>query len=149
MDREKAWELVIPRRLWKGSVSQLLADPAISDLEKIPPRSEGSTDTFADIRRRISDGEFDAMTVNLMNWYITEEKDSAQRLREAYDCVRDMAGGKRKAEADDEADPPQGRQRKKPWRYRWPDDFRNEVLARLLELNKQRAEGERLAGSAG
>ncbi|HYR89317.1 MAG TPA: DNA methyltransferase [Terriglobia bacterium] len=50
---------------------------------------------------------------------------------------------------DDEADPPQGRQRKKPWRYRWPDDFRDEVLARLLELNKQRAEEERLAGPAG
>ena len=28
--------------------------------------------------------------------------------------------------------------RKKPWRYRWPDDFRNEVLARLLELNTER-----------
>ena len=39
-----------------------------------------------------------------------------------------------------------GRERKKPWRYRWPDDFRDEVLARLLELNKQRAEQERLAG---
>ena len=24
-----------------------------------------------------------------------------------------------------------------PWRYRWPDDFRDEVLARLLELNEQ------------
>jgi hypothetical protein len=39
-----------------------------------------------------------------------------------------------------------GRRRKKPWRYRWPDDFRDEVLARLLELNKQRAEQEELAG---
>jgi hypothetical protein len=38
------------------------------------------------------------------------------------------------------------RKRKKPWRYRWPDDFRDEVLARLLELNKKRAEEERLAG---
>jgi hypothetical protein len=36
--------------------------------------------------------------------------------------------------------------RKKPWRYRWPDEFRDEVLARLLELNKQRAEEERLSG---
>jgi len=35
---------------------------------------------------------------------------------------------------------------KKPWRYRWPDEFRDEVLARLLELNKQRAEQERLEG---
>jgi hypothetical protein len=41
-----------------------------------------------------------------------------------------------------------GRQRKKPWRYRWPDDFRDEVLARLLELNKQRAEAEELTGKA-
>src|SRR5262249_23038644 len=41
-----------------------------------------------------------------------------------------------------------GRQRRKPWRYRWPDDFRDEVLARLLELNKVRAEQEQLAGSA-
>ena len=38
--------------------------------------------------------------------------------------------------------------RKKPWRYRWPDDFRDEVLARLLELNRQRAEEERLSGAA-
>jgi hypothetical protein len=41
-----------------------------------------------------------------------------------------------------------GRQRKKPWRYRWPDDFHDEVLAGLLELNKRRAEQERLAGPA-
>jgi hypothetical protein len=41
-----------------------------------------------------------------------------------------------------------GRRRKKPWRYRWPDDFRDEVLARLLELNRQRAEQERLSGAA-
>jgi hypothetical protein len=40
------------------------------------------------------------------------------------------------------------RRKKKPWRYRWPDEFRDEVLARLLELNKQRAEEERLSGAA-
>ncbi len=47
---------------------------------------------------------------------------------------------------DDEEDAPHGRQRKKPWHYRWPDDLRDDVLARLLELNKQRAEEERLTG---
>jgi N-6 DNA Methylase len=36
--------------------------------------------------------------------------------------------------------------RKRPWRYRWPDDFRDEVLARLLELNRQVAAREQLAG---
>jgi hypothetical protein len=36
--------------------------------------------------------------------------------------------------------------RKKPWRYRWPDDVRDEVLARLLALNQQRAKEESIAG---
>ncbi|MGH7173124.1 MAG: Eco57I restriction-modification methylase domain-containing protein [Gemmataceae bacterium] len=51
-------------------------------------------------------------------------------------------------EEDDEEEDHGGRQRKKPWRYRWPDAFRDEVLSRLLELNKQRAEQEALAGAA-
>lgn len=38
--------------------------------------------------------------------------------------------------------------KKKPWRYRWPDEFRDEVLARLLELNKQQAEEEAITGLA-
>lgn len=48
-------------------------------------------------------------------------------------------------EEDDEGAP---RRRKKPWRYRWPDDLRDEVLARLLELNRVRAQEERLSGAA-
>jgi len=32
--------------------------------------------------------------------------------------------------------------KKKPWRYRWPDEVRDDVLARLLELNAERAEAE-------
>jgi hypothetical protein len=50
---------------------------------------------------------------------------------------------------EDEDESGGGRRRKKPWRYRWPDDFRDEVLARLLELNRQRAEEERLSGAGG
>ncbi len=76
-----------------------LADPNISDLEKIGPRREESGDDFGEIRRRMAEGDFDAMTVNLMNWYIAEEKDSARRLREAYDCVREMGGRKKTASA--------------------------------------------------
>lgn len=51
---------------------------------------------------------------------------------------------------DDEAEESEGRsrKRKKPWRYRWPDAVRDEVLARLLALNAERAEEERLAGEA-
>jgi hypothetical protein len=51
-------------------------------------------------------------------------------------------------EDEDEDETGGARRRKKPWRYRWPDDFRDEVLARLLELNRQRAEEERLSGLA-
>ena len=36
--------------------------------------------------------------------------------------------------------------RRKPYRYRWPDEVRDEVLARLLELNAERSEAEQRAG---
>ena len=36
--------------------------------------------------------------------------------------------------------------KKKPYRYRWPDRIHDEVLARLLALNAERAAEERLAG---
>jgi hypothetical protein len=49
-------------------------------------------------------------------------------------------------EDPDTAESPTKRRRKKPWRYRWPDDLRDEVLARLLKLNAERAEEERLEG---
>jgi len=51
-------------------------------------------------------------------------------------------------EDEDDEESSSGRRRKKPWRYRWPDDFRDEVLARLLALNAERAEQERLVGAA-
>jgi len=37
--------------------------------------------------------------------------------------------------------------RKLPWRYRWPEVTHDEVLARLLELNGERAQNERLLGA--
>lgn len=50
-------------------------------------------------------------------------------------------------EFDDESDEDEnGQQQKRKFRYRWPDDIRDDVLARLLELNHQRAleEGQHL-----
>jgi hypothetical protein len=43
-------------------------------------------------------------------------------------------------EEDDTIDKPS--QTKKPWRYRWPNSIRDEVIARLLELNAIRAREE-------
>ncbi len=37
--------------------------------------------------------------------------------------------------------------KKKPWRYRWLDEVHDEVLARLLERNAERAREEALAGA--
>jgi len=74
-----------------------LSNPNISDLEKIPARQDEDADPFADIRRRMAEGDFDPMTVNLMNWYIAEEKDSGRRLREVYACVREAATGRKKS----------------------------------------------------
>ena len=36
--------------------------------------------------------------------------------------------------------------KKKPYRYRWPNEIHHDVLARLLALNKQRHEEELAAG---
>jgi hypothetical protein len=41
-----------------------------------------------------------------------------------------------------------GKGRKKPWRYRWPEAVHDEVLARLLKLNQERAEEEKLGGKS-
>ncbi|MES2476454.1 MAG: type IIL restriction-modification enzyme MmeI [Verrucomicrobiota bacterium] len=52
-------------------------------------------------------------------------------------------------EDDDESETTTGKKRnkKKPYRYRWPDEIRDEVLAKLLALNSERAEQERLSGT--
>ena len=46
---------------------------------------------------------------------------------------------------DYEVDEEEGGRKRKPWRYRWPADVHDEVLARLLALNATRAEAEREA----
>jgi hypothetical protein len=48
---------------------------------------------------------------------------------------------------EEESEDGASRRRKKPWRYRWPDDFRDEVLARLLALNQERAAHEKMIGA--
>jgi len=48
---------------------------------------------------------------------------------------------------DYEIDEEEWGSKKKPYRYRWHDDVQQEVLARLLELNTERAQAEALAGS--
>ena len=49
---------------------------------------------------------------------------------------------------EDEEDEETTSRRKKPWRYRWPDEIRDKVLARLLVLNAERAKQEQLVGAS-
>lgn len=51
-------------------------------------------------------------------------------------------------EDEESAEESSGRKKKKPWRFRWPDEVRDEVLARLLKLNAERAKQEKLSGEA-
>jgi hypothetical protein len=47
-------------------------------------------------------------------------------------------------EDEDDSDPDAAPSHaKKPWRYRWPDAFRDELLARLLALNAARAAAQK------
>jgi hypothetical protein len=48
---------------------------------------------------------------------------------------------------DYEIDEEEWSDRKKPYRYRWPDDVRDAVLARLLELNAERARAAARSGA--
>jgi len=47
---------------------------------------------------------------------------------------------------DDDEEDEESTRKKKRFRYRWPDDIRDDVLARLLVLNQQRYQEEVLAG---
>ncbi|MBW4599044.1 MAG: N-6 DNA methylase [Calothrix sp. FI2-JRJ7] len=49
-------------------------------------------------------------------------------------------------EEEEDTENSSGRQKKKPWRHRWGEETHDEVLARLLDLNQQRAEAEILGG---
>lgn len=52
-------------------------------------------------------------------------------------------------EFDEEDEDPESSRKKKRFRYRWPDEIRDEVLARLLALNRDRYGEEVLAGLHG
>ena len=65
-----------------------VANPKVSDLEKIRPDREEGPDFFAGIEKDLDNGIFDPLTAKLMVWYIGEERDSGKVLKEAYDCVR-------------------------------------------------------------
>jgi hypothetical protein len=87
-----------------GSPARLAkyANPKIPDCEKVPPESSedsGVRDAFRDIEIGVKEGRFDAMTANMLTWYIAEERDSGRRLKAAYDRVRAQSDGQTHGES--------------------------------------------------
>ena len=67
---------------------------SVSDEEKIGPQPDGAddgVDPFAQIEKQLGEGLYDPLTALLMRWYIAEERDSGQILRDAYRQVRASA----------------------------------------------------------
>jgi hypothetical protein len=70
-----------------------LADPGVSDLEKIGPERSETNDELGEIEKRIAAGEFDPVSANMLSWWICEERDSGAKLRAAYAACRAKANG--------------------------------------------------------
>jgi hypothetical protein len=81
---------------------RLYGDPAVSDLEKIRAgRREGGDeggDPLAGIDERISDESVDSLTRDTLRWYVAEERDSGQLLRDAYARVESKTNGGARSE---------------------------------------------------
>ena len=123
-----------------------------------PPNWETNSDlelvgrAYSNFRALLMERENKGLTA-IYNWFHDRDCDDADvmRFRELHDnldrVVLDAYGWtdiRPTCEfipefSDDEEDDDNVRQRKKKYRYRWPDEIRDEVLARLLQLNRQRA----------
>jgi N-6 DNA Methylase len=101
--------------------------------------SEGLTKTY---NRFHDPGEMSSDIVELRRLHDAMDR----AVLDAYNWtnVRPVCDFFAEFDEDDDAEEPTGA--KKHFRYRWPDDIRDDVLARLLVLNQQRYEEEVLAG---
>jgi hypothetical protein len=102
-------------------------------------RFHDPNETSEDIKRlRELHEAMDRAVLEAYGWHDLAERATCEFLLDYEDDEEDEDGS---------TEAPRSR-RRKPWRYRWPDEFRDEVLARLLDLNQQRAAEERRIGAA-
>jgi len=126
------------------------------------PALEGAGKAYYEFRADLMVCNNDGLTKTYNRFHDPNETSAdIQRLRELHDAmdravldaygwtdIRPTCEFILDYEEEDDEEESSGRSRKKPWRYRWPDDIRDEVLARLLALNTERAAEERLSGLA-
>jgi hypothetical protein len=102
--------------------------------------NQGLTDTYNRFHDR---GESDADIVTLRALH--DEMDRAVLDAYGWTDLRPMCDFFLDYDDEDDASPGTASRRRRPWRYRWPDDVRDEVLGRLLALNAERAKEEQRA----
>ena len=113
---------------------------------------------YCEFRDRLMVANDEGLTKTYNRFHDPDERSpEIVRLRELHAAmdraVLDAYGWADTSEAcefllDYEDDHDGSSRRKKPWRYRWPDDVHDEVLARLIELNAERAAAEQRTGVA-
>jgi len=113
---------------------------------------------YYDFRARLMERREEGLTKTYNRFHDPDERNAEiielRRLHAAMDrAVLDAYGWSDiptdcKFLLDYEIDEEEWGNKKKPWRYRWPDDVRDKVLARLLELNAERAKAEARSGLA-
>ena len=117
---------------------------------------------YYDHRARLMVANDEGLTKTYNRFHDPDEDDAAiLRLRELHEAMdravlaaygwNDIPTNCRfllDYEEGDEDDDDLPSRSKKPWRYRWPDEVRDEVLARLLALNAKRAAEEEEARKA-
>ena len=119
------------------------------------PILEAAGEECYEFRRALMMGNNEGLTSTYNRFHDPAEKSPAivelRRLHRAMDrAVLDAYGWHDIATGcefllDYQIDEEEWGRRKKPWRYRWPNEVRDEVLGRLLSLNTERARDERLA----
>ncbi len=122
------------------------------------PALEASGKTYFDFRAALMVRNNEGLTKTYNRFHNPDERDpeilKLRNLHATMDrCVLDAYGWSDITPdceflLDYEIDEEEWADKKKPWRYRWPDEVRDEVLARLLELNAERAEEEKHSGGA-
>ena len=122
------------------------------------PALESAGAAYYDFRAALMIDNGEGMTKTYNRFHDPDEHDpriaELRRLHEAMDsAVLDVYGWDDiptdcQFLLDYEIDEETWGRKKKPWRYRWPDDVRDTVLARLLALNAERARAERESGAS-
>ena len=122
------------------------------------PNVEAAGQTYYDFRATLMVRNDDGLTKTYNRFHDPYEHDpDIERLRELHtdmDRVVLAAYGWEDVPTecefllDYEIDEEERGSKKKPYRYRWPDEVRDEVLARLIALNAERAAGEQRSGAA-